>query len=170
VPEPEETPLRRRVPTPATAALLLALLPVSACSVFEAPTYVRGNRVDPDQLKELVVGTSSKADASSLLGSPTSHATFDDNRWIYIGEVTQPQIGRYPDVVTQDVVVLTFDQGGILRGVQHLTQKNAQSVAMAPGATPSPGSEASFLQQLLGNVGRFNPGALGSGGGPGPGI
>ena len=31
---------------------------------------------------------------------------------------------------------------------------------MAAGATPSPGSEASFFQQLFGNVGKFTPAGL----------
>jgi hypothetical protein len=35
--------------------------------------------------------------------------------------------------------------------------------------TPSPGTEASFLQQLLGNIGRFNPAGVGSAGGGGGG-
>jgi hypothetical protein len=30
---------------------------------------------------------------------------------------------------------------------------------MASQTTPSPGTEASFMQQLLGNIGRYNPGA-----------
>jgi hypothetical protein len=38
---------------------------------------------------------------------------------------------------------------------------------MAAGATPSPGSEASFLQQLFGNVGKFTPAGLPGGGGLG---
>jgi len=38
-------------------------------------------------------------------------------------------------------------------------------------ATPSPGSEASFIQQLLGNVGKFSTGGVpgGSGGARTPG-
>jgi len=35
---------------------------------------------------------------------------------------------------------------------------------MAPGTTSSPGSSASVLQQLFGNIGRFNPGAGSSNG------
>lgn len=146
---------------PAPALLLLTLLALSGCSLFAAPRYMRGNRVDLDQLKQLTVGTSTKADATALFGSPTAHETFDPNNWVYIGEVTQSRIGRYPAVLAQDVVVLQFDNAGVLRGVRHLTKQNAQQVAMAPGATPSPGSEATFMQQLLGNVGRFNPGGLG---------
>lgn len=55
---------------------------------------------------------------------------------------------------------MRFDQGGTLRDVHRLTRANSKEVAMNPGATPSPGSEANFMQQLLGNVGRFTPAGL----------
>lgn len=152
--------IRLRLPRPALAALL-ALLLLPACSVVEAQKTVRGNRVDADQLKELVVGTSTRNDVQSLLGSPTTKGAFDDNTWIYIGEVTQPRIGRVPGVVSQDVVALNFDSNGVLRGIRHLDKKNSVPVAMVGRTTPSPGSEATFLQQLLGNVGKFSAGVPG---------
>ncbi len=131
---------------------------LTACSVVEAPKQLRGNRVDADQLKELVPGTSTRADATSLLGSPTAKATFDDNTWIYIGETTRSRVGRTPGILQQDVVVLSFDNGGVLRGVKRLNQNDGLNVSVVSRATPSPGSEASFLQQLLGNVGKFSAG------------
>ncbi len=142
---------------------LLAALP--ACSVVETPRTQRGNRVDPDQLKELVVGTSTKADVSSLLGSPTARATFDDNRWLYISETTRVRIGRTPGVLDQNVVAMNFDDAGVLRGIRTLGQDDARDVAVSSRATPSPGSEASFMQQLLGNIGKFSAGPSGLGGG-----
>ncbi len=151
--------------------LVLAALP--ACSVVETPRSYHGNKVDADQLKELVVGTSTKADVSSLLGSPTTRATFNDDRWIYIGETTRTRIARLPGVMSQDITVLTFDPSGTLASVKVLDKDNAKSVDVVSRSTPSPGSEASFLQQLLGNVGKFsttptNVGG-GSGGSAGPG-
>ena len=143
--------------------LLCALLLLSGCSFFEATPQARGNRVDADVLKELTPGTSTRADASALLGSPTAKATFDDNQWIYIGSLTRPVIGQTQAVLSQDVVLLTFDQQGVLRDVKQLNKGDALPVTMVARATPSPGSEASILQQLLGNVGRFSPGGLGAG-------
>jgi outer membrane protein assembly factor BamE (lipoprotein component of BamABCDE complex) len=147
--------------------MLALLLPLGACSLFSPRPILHGARVDPDQLKELVPGTSTKADATSLLGSPTAHATFDDNTWIYISESTHTRIGRLPGVGAQDVEVLSFDQGGTLRNMRHLGQAESQPVTVASRTTPSPGTEATFLQQLLGNVGKFNPGGSvgGTGGG-----
>lgn len=124
---------------------------------------MRGNHVDADALKELTVGVTTRNDVSSLLGTPTAKGSFDDNTWIYIGEVTQPRIGRVQGVNSQEVVEVTFDQGGVLRSVKQLSQKDSQPVAVVDRTTPSPGSESSFMQQLLGNVGRFNAGpSLGS--------
>ncbi len=117
---------------------------------------MRGNHVDADALKQLTVGVTTRTDVTSLLGSPTAKGSFDDNTWIYIGEVTQPRIGRVQGVNSQEVVKLSFDQGGTLRHVEHLTQSDSMPVDVVSRTTPSPGSESSFMQQLLGNVGRFN--------------
>ena len=149
---------------PLAAALLLAL---PACSVVATPETFRGNKVDADQLKELVVGTSTKADATSLIGSPTARAAFDDNRWLYISETTHPRIGRTPGILTQGVTELQFDQAGVLRGVTQVGPDARRPVDVVTRATPSPGSEASFMQQLLGNVGKFSTSPAGLGGGSG---
>lgn len=147
----------------------MALLTLSACSLAEAPRQLRGNKIDADQLKELVPGTSLKTDATALLGSPSARATFDDNTWIYISETTRTRVGRTPGIMAQDVTVLTFDAGGVLRGVKTLNQDDSRPVDVVTRSTPSPGSEASFIQQLLGNVGKYNAGIPGTGNRPTPG-
>ena len=145
------------------SCLVALLVLLGACSVVESPRTLRGAQVDPDDLKQLVIGTSTKKDAESLIGSPTTKGTFDD-RWIYISQTTHTRIGQLPGVDKQSVVVLSFDQGGVLRSIEQHGMKDAKPVSMVSRTTPSPGSEASFLQQLLGNVGRFNTGGLGGGG------
>jgi outer membrane protein assembly factor BamE (lipoprotein component of BamABCDE complex) len=141
----------------APLALAACLLLIGGCSLFVPPPQIRGNRVSEDQLKELVPGTSTKTDVVAELGSPTTHSSFDDNKWIYIGQVTRPRIAQIQAVESQDVVVLTFNDRGVLSGIDHLTQKDAKPVDVVDRTTPSPGTNASFFQQLFGNVGRFNP-------------
>lgn len=148
---------RRRRSAAIVGMLLLAALP--GCSYFSFPSQVRGNHVDPDALKELVIGTATRNDVTSLIGSPTAKAVFDDNTWLYISEVTQPRIGRIQGVNSQNVVVMTFDQGGVLRSIKQLDKADGADVSVIARATPSPGSESSFMQQLFGNVGKFTPSA-----------
>lgn len=152
--------------------LLFICLSLGACSVFEAEPQLRGNKIDAEQLKELVPGTSTRTDVTALLGSPTARATFDDNTWLYVSEVTQPRVARTQAVLSQHVVVVSFNDQGVLQSVKRLDQDDSVPVSVVARTTPSPGTEASFLQQLFGNIGRFN--AIGqnptapSGGAPAP--
>lgn len=132
----------------------LLTLGIAGCSVFEATPRVRGDMVDGELLDQLVVGTSTRADAQALLGTPTARSTFDDGNWYYIGEVTRSRIARLPEVDSMKVVALSFDDGGVLRDVRTLTEADAHDVGMVARATPVPGNETTFLQQLIGNLGR----------------
>lgn len=147
--------------------ILILYFSLTACGWILPPPQTRGNKVEADQLKELVPGTSTKADVTALIGSPTQKATFDENCWLYITEITRPRVGRTLGVLDQDVVVLTFDARGVLTNIKNVVKADAEPVSIATETTPSPGTEASFLQQLFGNIGRFNPAgpSLGGGGG-----
>ncbi len=145
------------------ALVLLAAAPLGGCSFdtsgfLSHPVQARGNRVDPDQLAQLVPGTSTRGDANALLGSPTTRAAFDDDTWIYISELTKPVIGATNAVQDQKTVTLVFDRAGVLRRIDKKGMEDGVDVDVVSRTTPTPGNESSFLQQLLGNVGRFNPG------------
>jgi outer membrane protein assembly factor BamE (lipoprotein component of BamABCDE complex) len=138
------------------SVVLVACLVLGGCSFFEAKSQLRGNRVDADQLKELVPGTTTRADVTALIGSPTARATFDDNTWLYVSEVTRPRIARTEGVLSQKVLVLSFNDQGVLQDLKQVNQDEAVPVSIVARSTQTPGPEASFLQQLLGNIGRFN--------------
>ena len=151
-------------------AVLAMLLGLAGCSLVQPKEQVRGNLVDADRLKELTPGTTTRADVTALLGSPTMRATFEDNTWIYVGMITRPRIGGTQAIEEQKVVVLSFDDRGVLTNVGTRSDADALPVSVVERTTPTPGSEASFLQQLFGNIGRFNTagatGGLGGGSGP----
>lgn len=156
--------------------MLISCLLLSSCGWLMPTPQLRGNKVDPESMKELVLGTSTKADVTAVIGSPTAHSTFDDNTWLYISELTQPRIGRTLGELNQNVIVLNFDDKGVLTSIGKLDKEAALPSPMIARTTPSPGTQASFLQQLLGNIGRYNPtgattsGGSTAGGAPGPGI
>jgi outer membrane protein assembly factor BamE (lipoprotein component of BamABCDE complex) len=140
-----------------SCCLLLGCLLLSSCGWLAPAPTVRGNKIDAEQLKELVPGTSTKQDVTAVVGSPTAVATFDDNTWLYISELTQPRIGRTLGELNQNVVMLSFDQNGVLKTIDKRDEADSVPVSVIARTTPSPGTEASFMQQLLGNIGRFNP-------------
>jgi hypothetical protein len=69
--------------------------------------------------------------------------------------------------------VVAFNDDGVVRAVEHKTLQDGREVVPIARATPAPGRELTFLEQVLGNLGRFNStGGEGGGGGetraPGP--
>jgi outer membrane protein assembly factor BamE (lipoprotein component of BamABCDE complex) len=155
------------VPTTPRYLILIACLLLSSCGWLMPAPVVRGNKVDPESLKELVPGTSTKADVSAVIGSPTARDAFDDNTWLYISELTRERIGRTLGELNQNVVVINFDDKGVLTKIHQLDKADALPVTVIARTTPSPGTEASFMQQLLGNIGRFNPAGIVPSGGTG---
>jgi outer membrane protein assembly factor BamE (lipoprotein component of BamABCDE complex) len=162
----------------ALAALLaLPLFALPGCSVFQAPTVQRGNRITEEQLKEITPGVQTRQDVQAVLGSPTQTSTFSDGTWYYISSKTRQRPGRALSVTDQETVVVTFDARGTVQEIKRVGEDQAQDVTMVARETPTPGNDRTLLQALFGNVGRFGPGgglptgaAAAPGGGSGSGI
>jgi outer membrane protein assembly factor BamE (lipoprotein component of BamABCDE complex) len=141
----------------ALVAATLLSLPLGGCALFGAPEEPRGNRADPELLRELTPGVSSRADVSALLGSPSATATFDQREWYYISATTHTRPGQLPGVDNQRVVVVRFNEQGVVEGIEQKGEADMRSVAVVDRTTPVPGNERSVLQALFGNIGRFGP-------------
>ena len=130
----------------------LALAPLLAACTFAQE--VQGNMPETEGIAAVQAGISNKADVTRLLGSPSSVASFDSNTWYYIGRRVQRLTLQDPDLLEQRVYVVTFDDKGTVKELQtHMNDEHA--VAMVPRATPAPGKELSFIEQLLGSFGKF---------------
>ena len=123
----------------------------------------RGNLPDPDKLAAIRPGATTKDEVVKILGTPSSVGVFNDKSWYYISRRTEQLAFFDPDVLDQQVYIVNFDDRGVVKAVDHRDLKDGREVTPAPGATPAPGRELTFLEQIIGNVGRFNK--TGGGGG-----
>jgi outer membrane protein assembly factor BamE (lipoprotein component of BamABCDE complex) len=144
------------------------LPPLPGADLFDSPRTLRGHLIDDEELRQLVVGVSSRRDVEALLGSPSATATFDDSEWFYIGGVTRQRPGRLLAIEDQQVLIVAFDNRGTVRELRRLGPQDGRDVQVVARTTPSPGNERTLLQQLFGNIGRVGPGiGAGQTGGPG---
>jgi outer membrane protein assembly factor BamE (lipoprotein component of BamABCDE complex) len=143
------------VPLAAAAALALGAIELGGCAIS---VDQRGKLPDPDRITEVQPGKTTKDQVVKILGSPSSSSTFDDNTWYYISRKTKQVAFFQPTVLDQQVFIVDFDDKGVVKDLGHKTLADGASITPAPGATPAPGRELSFMEQLLGNVGRFSGG------------
>src|SRR6516162_3072089 len=125
----------------------------------------RGNLPAQDKIAEVHPGSTTKDEVIKILGSPSSVSIFNDKSWYYISRRTEQFSFFDPDVVDQQVYVVNFDNQDVVKAVDHKGLEDGKEIIPVARATPAPGRELSFLEQLIGNLGKFNSPAGGSSGG-----
>ena len=132
----------------------IVALALTAC----APSVnTRGNLVEDDRLSQLVVGQTTARDVAGLLGTPTTVATFDERTWYYIGQRTEQTAFFDPAVVERRILKISFNEAGVVESLDEYGPDDALDVELVERETPSLGRRMSFFEQMLGNLGRFNP-------------
>ena len=135
------------------AAIMSVVLTAAACS----PTIEnRGYVPNTESLDRVKPGSQTRDDVAELLGTPSSVTPFSDDTWIYIQRRTSTLAFFEPRVLEQNVVVVDFDDAGLVRDVRRYTLEDGKLIDPVSRRTPAPGKELSFLEQLVGNVGKFN--------------
>jgi outer membrane protein assembly factor BamE (lipoprotein component of BamABCDE complex) len=150
-----------KIPRSALVAALFAAAGLAGCV---AVLDQRGNLPEPDKLALIHPGATTRDEVTKILGTPSSTGIFDDKNWYYISRRTKQVAFLDPDLLDQQVYIVNFDDKGVVRGIDHKDLKDGREIEPAPGATPAPGRELTFLEQVLGNIGRFNKGGATDGG------
>ena len=136
---------------------LIALFSGLALAVACTPTVsTHGHTISADDLARIRPGITSREEVERLLGSPSTVGTFDRERWFYISQRNEVVSFYQAEITAQDVVRIDFDDNGIVSDIRAHGLELAQAVEPDPNQTRTLGNELTVVQQLLGNIGRFN--------------
>ncbi len=141
----------------------LAVASLSACGM---PINQRGNLPKADAMAQIKPGVTDKATVQRLLGTPSNAPSFDPGTWYYISRETKEIAFLNPEVLDQQVVAIHFDDNGVVSSIDHKGLRDAHAITPNPNATPAQGREFTFLEQLIGNFGKFNNSRNTTPGGP----
>ena len=138
------------------AALFTVLaLALVACS---PTTATRGNLPDPDAVAAIEPGVTQLQQIRDLLGTPSTTATFGTPVWYYMSERTETLAFLKPKLVERSIIAITFDDADQVSDVVTYTEEDGKPIDVVSRVTPTAGNELKLLQQLFGNLGRFNTG------------
>ncbi|MBL6600132.1 MAG: outer membrane protein assembly factor BamE [Alphaproteobacteria bacterium] len=115
-----------------------------------------GNEIDLDNLVEIEPGKTRKSRVSALLGAPSSMSDFGEDTWFYIGSTTKTVGFFSPELVNRKVVYIAFDKEGVVGSIGKLSEADGKKIEIVDRETPTAGQRITLLQQLIGNIGRFN--------------
>jgi len=135
-----------------TASISLCVVLASCSPIVDT----RGNTREAEDLKQIIVGQSRTDDVAALLGSPTSKSNFGDETWYYI-TVRKERSGMFsPEVTAQDVTAIRFDKTSTVADILEYKKEAGKPVELVSKTTTTEGHSVTFLEQMLGNFGKFN--------------
>lgn len=144
---------------PALRAVLfgVAILSVSACTaVYRNHGYVPSAQ----ELAEIKVGVDTRDSVAETVGAPSSSGVLNDGGYYYVATRMRHYGPAQPRVVSRELVAISFDQRGTVRNVERYSLADGRVVALERRVTSSGVEDKTFLRQLVGNLGRFNPGTV----------
>ncbi|OFX07640.1 MAG: hypothetical protein A2516_11600 [Alphaproteobacteria bacterium RIFOXYD12_FULL_60_8] len=136
-------------------SLVGVVLSVSVATGCAENIHTRGNDPNPDMLAMLKPGEQSRMDVEALLGSPSNTATFDNETWYYISSTFKQVAFFAPEEVSRKVIAVSFTQDGYVKEVASFGLQDGKVVEISKRETPTAGNEIGLLEQLMGNLGKF---------------
>ena len=144
------------------AAFGVCLLALSACS---ASFRNHGYTPSAEDLSLIVVGVDTRASVEDALGRPTTGGVGNADGLYYVSSQWRHYAWKAPQVIEREVVVVSVDANDTVTNIERFTLQDGRVVPLERRVTDNAVRNTTFLRQLLGNIGNFNPGqVLGSDG------
>lgn len=139
-------------------AILGSVVLLGAC----APTYRSHGYIPPqDQLDAIKIGSDTRESVAEKVGVPASSGILNSSGYYYVRARTR-EIGPLgAREIERQVVAISFAQSGTVQNVERFGLEQGRVVQLERRVTSSSVDNKSFIRQLLGNLGRFNPVGLG---------
>ena len=146
------TTTRRRV---IALALAVPLVAAAGCTrMYRNHGYLPTD----DELAQVAVGQTRREDLEHLIGLPGSQGLLTGAGWYYVGSRWERFGARRPREVERQVVAVSFDQNGTVSNIERFGLERGRVVTLSRRVTDTGVVDSGLLRQLLGNIGRFNPG------------
>ena len=133
---------------------LVAML-VSGCEDLRQPAshgYLEATPMD----ESIKVGETTKAEVLKVYGSPSTVSAFPPETWYYISRYRETVAFLEPELKKQKVARIEFDAAGVVSKYELKSEKDAKDVEFVERTTPTEGRKLGMMEQLLGNIGKFN--------------
>ncbi len=132
--------------------LMCSFIMLSACI---KNTDLVGYTFKNENLDQIKLGSTS-AYVQNTLGSPSVTSAYGDKVWYYISTEYESVAFFEPKIKNQKIVEIAFDDAEKITEIKQYSAKDARDIKISRDKTSAGGADIGIMQQLLGNVGRFN--------------
>lgn len=111
-----------------------------------------------EELATLNIGTTTKEEVITLLGTPISERALQNNT-IYYASSQFRRFGPFaPEEIDRQVLAIDFDASDRVRNISRYTLEDGRVIVLDRRVTEDGINDVTFLAQLLGSFGRIDAG------------
>ncbi|MEM6307681.1 MAG: outer membrane protein assembly factor BamE, partial [Pseudomonadota bacterium] len=109
-----------------------------------------------EDLNNIIVGIDTRAAVEDMLGLPTANGVSNQNGMYYVASRWRHFGPSKPRPIERQIVAINFDANDVVTNITQYGLEDGTVVALNRRVTDGGVNEISFIQQLMGNVGRVN--------------
>lgn len=138
------------------AVFALCMLGAGCAAQYRNHGYVPSEA----DLTEVIVGVDTRESVAETLGAPTAGGVLEEGGFYYVRSQVRTVGPSRPTEVSRELVAVTFDSDGTVANVERFGLDDGQVVVLSRRVTDNGLNNISFIRQLLGSIGNFDPNAL----------
>ena len=136
------------------ALFCLASLGLAAMSGCGDRISSHGHVINEGELKQITIGTTTKADIVQLLGQPSFAGAFDTQKLYYNSQVMLQPVAGVKQTQRRIIYIFTLNKNSVLEAIDLINKDDGLTIAHIDDKTPTPGDTFGILDQVFTNVRR----------------
>ena len=129
----------------------LSLATVSGCGDRVSS---HGHVINESELKQITIGTTTKADIVQLLGQTSFAGAFDTQKLYYSSQVMLQPVASVKQTQRRVIYIFTLNKNNVLESIDLVDKDDGFTIAHIDDKTPTPGDTFGVVQQIFSNLKR----------------
>ena len=113
-----------------------------------------GHIINENELKQINIGTTTRADILDMLGQPSFKGAFDTQKLYYSSQVMLQPVASTKQTQKRIVYIFTLDDKDMLQSIDLIDKEDGLEIAHIDDKTPTPGDKFGILEQVFSNLKR----------------
>ena len=113
-----------------------------------------GHIINENELKQINIGTTTKADILDMLGQPSFDGAFDTQKLYYSSQVMLQPAASAKQTQQRIVYIFKLDDNNILESIDLINKEDGLQIVHIDDKTPTPGDTFGVLEQVFSNLKR----------------
>ena len=136
------------------ALFCVASLGLAAMSGCGDRISSHGHVINESELKQITIGTTTKANIVQLLGQPSFAGVFDTQKLYYSSQVMLQPVAGVKQTQRRIIYIFTLNKNNVLEAINLVDKDDGLTIAHIDDKTPTPGDTFGILDQVFTNMRR----------------